>query len=440
MTSDIRASASPVLASNSAARSRLITQLAVVLCLLLPIRAVSPVFPSIVSLGQLAALALLPVLLLSMWRDVRTRWVLFILVAILVTATPLLVWTARDHQIDDKATVSALILVVGIALFIGAVKWAGEYLSPAQISALLAIGFLVQTALTPQMWQAQPWKYGFAFPITLLALSLVSRMRTRTTEYVVLAGVVVLSGLNGYRTYAGIAIAIMVVMFASGILFRRLRSNPQRILGLSAVALVGYAAYRLVEWLSLIGVLGERNMLVTQAQIASGGSLLSGGRVETPISIELFLSRPLGYGPGVKPNYSDFLEGYDALNSRGDVGLDRYLESYLFADQIKLHSIAADLWSSFGIFGLILALAFLAVLIGGLFFAISDGSVRAYLIFLLLVNFWNLGFSPIGSNLWELVAGVSVVLVFLTRRNVEHDYRAHRSRDRDRQLQIVTAD
>ncbi|MGA6128272.1 MULTISPECIES: hypothetical protein [unclassified Microbacterium] len=381
--------------------------LAVGLCVLLPARVLSPVFPSATSIGILLACLLIPVLARRAWQYSGVP-AMSVLILLCLAATPAnLALTRRDHGIDQVAMLALLVAVAGFALFVWGAIWARTTIGTRATALFLACGFMIQVLGRPDVWQIQPWKFGFAFPVALAALAVASRSKKLRASIITLAAIGIVSALNDYRTYSGVALATIAMIIAMKLINRQSMGRTRQIATLVITALAAVLVYRVIEFLAVSGLLGARNQDVSVAQIARGGSLIAGARVETPIFFELLAARPSGYAPGVIANSADFVDGGTALITAGSDEV-RYLTDYVFAATIKLHSILADLWVGFGPIGIVLAASIGLVFVRSIMRSWGDPAI-ALKIFLAALGLWHLGFSPIGTNWWELASALALV-------------------------------
>lgn len=370
--------------------------------LLLPIRALSPVVSSIVSIGVVLAL---PVLFVAVFRMPRYRagGLVLTLFALILFTAPLLWFAADERTVSEDGALAAMLTIAVAFVHLSTLLWARSKIGTHPVVVLYAVGMIVQVLLTLSHTSGNPWKFGLAVPTTLLALAIASRARPFWTV-LVFAIAMALSIHFDFRSFVGLPLVAMFVWAWN----RRSAIAPGwKIFGfvlVSAVAYVGGTQAALAGWL------GERNRIVTQMQIAESGSVLAGGRVESAAAWALFIERPIGLGPGVLPTVHDVLVGQAALVQRG-VAIDGdYVTDYLFGAGVKLHSIAADLWVNYGLAGLGLALLILWIAILALFQGLKERSTPGFVFFAVVLTLWNLAFSPIGTNLWETILMVAVLM------------------------------
>lgn len=366
---------------------------------LLPIRVLSPVAPSIVSVGALIALPILP-FVAGRLRGYRFLPALVVTPLLVLAAAPVMWAASGERAIDRSIAVSFLLTLVVACVHLFYLLWARIHISVSVTAIAYGLGMLAQVLLTYDRVADNPWKYGLAFPVTLVALAFAAVFDKRPfISSIVLLAVIFVSISFGFRSFAAIGgVALVASLWLA-------RSRPTtrpglRVLGLAALAYVGYVVFAM---LAVIGALGERNKIVSQEQIAQSGSLLAGGRIETAAAFAMFRARPIGLGPGVLPTSDDIDVGRYAIWREGTDIDGTYVQDYLFGATVKLHSVAADLWVNFGIAGLAWAILLAVGIVTGLSARVALGRVQALYLFLAILALWDLAFSPIGTNLWEVL-------------------------------------
>ena len=328
----------------------------------------------------------------------------------------LLVNIARsDHAVDDRSALGMTFLLLGAGASFACLLWARTLLGPNLSASLYAAGIGLQALLTPLSWSTIPWKYAFAWPVAVLLLVVAEATQRRWLIVLAIAAIGLISVANDYRSYFGICL-IVAVIFVTRWKKPAGLTNPRRgLVQLLGVTALGFFVLQLGVWLAVAGYLGERNRLVTSEQLAGGESILASGRVEWNAAFGFFVNRPFGFGPGVHPNFRDINLGKESLAGTGADLNGQYVNTYLLGDQIQLHSVLSDLWVNFGLVGMLLAFAFAVILVGGLIRMLAARSPSALLIFLVVVAVWDLAFSPIKSNLHEVL--LAAALVMSPRRN-----------------------
>jgi hypothetical protein len=360
------------------------------------------------STGLLAGLALLPVWLPSM-RLYRGATLLSLLALLSVASGWVLVLSSGERDLDLTNGLAVSLQVVTAFSGVGLIVWARRILPLPRIGLLYGIGLLVGV-LPDVPGSDNPWKYQFAIPVTVIALALLEqRRRPLWASVLVLAVLGVLAVLNDYRSYLGFSAATVALMLwqARPDRGRRLGA-PLQVLLLGALA---YVTYRLVTALLLAGTFGYELQQRSINQVRQAGSLLLGGRPEWQATLQLMKNFPTGFGVGAEPNSGDVTLAKQGLARVGVPTRNGYIDHYMFGGQFKLHSVAADLWSNFGLVGLLLGGVVTLTLLLSLTSAMADRRVVALVAFLALTALWDMPFGPIYSSLPALTPALGLLLL-----------------------------
>ncbi|SDP25285.1 hypothetical protein SAMN04487914_106118 [Arthrobacter sp. ok909] len=380
---------------------------------LLPLRAFSIPGMGGATPGLMIALFLI-IVIWSQTRVYRRGWPVALFIASLMSAPLLIEITRADHDVDSTAGIGYYVILIGALLTYLALLWSKRELGLRATALLYSAGWILQQALSSSNWSTNAWKYAFAWPVTIFLAALIYNNRSRLMSIALIAVLAALSIMNDYRSNFGLlVVAGLIVLW----LWKRknVPSGPKATAILIGLTGIFWAVYQCASWLALQGYLGARNQMVTASQIANGENLLTSGRVESSAAFNLFLHNPFGYGPGVAPNSEDVFIAKTALQATG-VNLEGdYVNTYVLGDQIKLHSVASDLWVSFGLAGLILA-AYLAWLLLTRLVA-SHERVTVLYVFASLVALWDIAFSPITSNIHEVIFAAVLATPLLSERH-----------------------
>lgn len=375
---------------------------------LLPIHVGVPIAPSIFSWGFLLAIPLMPVILRGLGGN-RTALLLTLLALITLVSGALLTRiSASSHDINTQyfwVTIGSVACAFFV-LFPG-IRRVAEFEEPSRLALAYAAGLIVEVLASPSSWDGNIWKFGLSFPVSLALFAVAARRRSLLPTFIALAAIAAIAIVAGDRSYFGFAAIIFVV-----VLLPRARRRPSRgksVLAVAALALSGIVIYIVGVSLALAGYLGARNQLVTAAQLHASGSVLSSGRSESGAAVQLFLHRPIGYGPGVLPTAADVAIGQQGLVGRGLDLTGQYVREYLFGTGFKLHSIASDLWVNFGLAGLALAILLAFIALRALTASATSARPNPLLTFVSVIALWNLAFSPIGSNLFDTLFCVALL-------------------------------
>lgn len=310
-----------------------------------------------------------------------------------------------DHKVDTNAQIVLTGLLVSGLASIALLLWARTILPLHQVVLLYGVGSLVNAL----MYGTMSWKFDLVVPTTFVVLGLLERFRSRLPAALAVLGLGLSAVLDQGRSVFGFAlIAFSLTLWqlrpakgASGLG----RWSP-------ALLMVGLCVgiYFMATTLLVDGVFGEELQVRSQAQIESTGNLLVGGRPEFAATRELVKLRPAGFGAGVVPSWSDLEAGRSGLTSI-NVDTGGYVNNYMFGKGFALHSVAADLWVSWGVPGFVLAVLLLIGLIRSLSFRVAARAAPTSIIFAATLALWYLCFGPIFSNWIDVCAAVGLALI-----------------------------
>jgi hypothetical protein len=318
-----------------------------------------------------------------------------------------------DHVVTQRLQLVAVgALLSGVAALV-LLLWARQLLPLHRIVILYACGTLAHDVLEGRL----SWKFDLQLPLTLLALALIERrgLHRRLSVVVVMAfGLVGLT--DDSRSYVGFC----AVAAALTIWQRRPRSRePSRWYPAALMALVAVGAFLLAQALLTGGYLGAEVQERTMRQADRSGSVLAGGRPEWAATRELVRHSPWGYGLGVVPNWEDLQAGKAGLESI-NVELESNRQRFMFGGQLRLHSIAADLWAGHGWAGVALALLIAIALVRSLSFTLAARRAPTSVLLLGLVALWFTLFGPLHGNWLDVCVALGLLLV-PGRRALETD-------------------
>lgn len=307
----------------------------------------------------------------------------------------------RQHQVESLALHFSGLGAAAILL------WARLSVPLHRVVMLFGAGALLHSVANGNL----SWKFGLAVPTTVLVLGLVERGHRRGLSVLIVLGLGLVGVLDEGRSLFGMSVLAATLtlwqMWPRPAHGTRGRWRP-------ALLMLGLAVgiYSLASTLLTGGYLGETIQERSVTQIETSGSLITGGRPEWAATAALMQERPSGFGLGVVPSWEDFIVAKQGLDST-NVAIDGYAANYMFAGRFRLHSVAADLWVSFGVTGLALAATMLFALVRSISFAIADRRAPTSVIFFSLLAIWFMMFGPIYSNWLEVCAALGLAL---TRR------------------------
>jgi hypothetical protein len=352
------------------------------------------------------------VLMLPLWLPVLREYALATLIAGLaalsaVSGVVLSEISSVDHVVSTTNRVQAIgLLGSGIAAF-GLLLWAASQLPMDRIAVLYGAGALAGTIANGEL----SWKYNLAVPATFLVLGAVERRRAGVLPAAAILVLGVVGVADEARSYFG------VCLVAATLTIWQLRPTaatptPARYRWFPVVLLagLGIAVYFFTTALATGGTLGETLKERSDAQIASSGSVIAGGRPEWAATRELLKLEPAGYGAGVVPAWADRIAGETGLD-KINVDAGGYADNYMFGNTFELHSVAADLWARFGWVGVALAAAMVVVIVRGMSFLLAARQAPTYLSFACILALWYLLFGPMYTNWLDVCVALALAAI-----------------------------
>ncbi len=362
------------------------------------------------TVGGVLAILMAP-LWLPVLRDYRGARPLMLLGALTVASGLVLSELAKpEHGVGRGLSLDDTMLMVNSLTGIAVVLWSRRTLSPAWLGFWYGLGLIGSLAVSPDSaFSTNPWKYGGAVAVAVVALSCVNRPRWRIWELAVLVVLALISVTSDSRSYFAtfLLAGILVVWQARPRILSRRASWTWTVAMMGGLAIV---IYYLGTTLLVGGYLGKAAQERTVAQIDASGSLILGGRPELAASIALFKHHPFGFGVGVAPTPTEVLQ---AKTGMSDIHYDpnnNYVDQFMFGGHFELHSTAADVWAHFGLIGLALIIYIAFLVVRGLAESISRRAASALLLFLSFWTLWNVLFSPFLSAAPTLVLAVGLAL------------------------------
>lgn len=408
MSSVVAASAEHRLAARRFEVERWVAVVAVVLAF-----ATIPFTFSRISPTTVVVLALAPVWLATLRRYSGAAVLLVAALGAVAAGLAMALLAAPERDASLIGGLEVALLLVTMIGRVGVVLWARTRLSAPTIAILAGASMLATVSPETSLFGTNPWKFGFALPVSVLTLAIAWRLGLRWLEIVVLTVLAGLSALNDARSGAAIlGLALLVVAWQATRPARAAGDGRARWAGTAiVVAALGWIVYHAVEGLILAGNLGEATRQRTQAQLDAGGSLLLGGRPELAATAALMRDHPPGYGLGVKPTLQDILVAKSGMASINYDPNNGYVESYMLGSGFSLHSVVGDLWANYGVAGLVLCgvlafVAFRAVLV-----RVRLARASGLVVFLACSAAWSLPFGPFRSSVTVLALLLGLALV-----------------------------
>jgi hypothetical protein len=384
-------------------------QLATVLVFLAPIAALGALG---VSAGIVLTGAIAHVLV---WRGNLTRWSLAVPIVATWLAAVVTAPILAKHSLSNPARGLDLEFGLRIAVFFASgalllllILWARGLMSDRQIIIAFGLGSIVQAVLTPASWAGEPWKFAFSWPVAIVLLALA--WGRRRTTLLLLAVLAAFSAASDSRSFAGFCVLALALTWWRGRAHKD-RDDPRVGRTVLIAAVAGFALLQIGSWAALNGHLGQTIQLRTLVQTDGGKqSVLSSARPESAATISLLRAHPLGLGPGVIPSGEDVDIAKAGLYQANAATSGGYVDDYMFANRVELHSVVADWWVLFGPFGLLLGGLAIWAVGSGLIRRLDAGGISAAAALVAIVGLWDLAFSPIASNSSHVILAMALAL------------------------------
>ena len=369
--------------------------------------------PQLLTAGDLLVLATIPIWFPVTHRYIATRAWLLLGFLCIPTGIVLSLLNAVDHQIRLGTSATSTVLLLSLLSSVGFLLWAKEKLSAGGLAASYGLGLLLGLATaTSALFPTNPWKFGFALPVSLILLGLAEMSKRRWPELVVALALCVTASLTDARS------DFALFLLTAALLAWQLRPQVTTRRGsaffaIAGIAVLSAAVYNLGQAVIVDGLLGEETQQRTTQQIANSGSLILGGRPEIAATLNLMRNDPLGFGSGTIPNYNDIRvakSGMAWINYDANNG---YVERWMFGHGYALHSMFGDLWAIYGLMGLVFTGVILWQVLRKLGRALANRAASGTLIFLGTVTVWNVFFAPFYSGLRVMI--LVLALSFITR-------------------------
>lgn len=361
------------------------------------------------TLGVVAGLALLPVWISSVASFAWGRFVMLLGATALVSGLVLTVMSGDSRGTSSALIVTTSLPVVEILVGAGVLLWARRHVGAGGVAVAYGVGMLVRAGSGGGLAGADnAWKFGWATPITVIALGCCLWWGGRAAEALVICVLAAAAAASDARS----AFAILALCLG-GVAWQWVRTRGKRGSALRvalALTLSAFAFYQLTETLALDGAFGAETQQRTVRQVDAAGSLIVGGRPEMAATLALMQDRPQGFGSGTQPSWHDISVAKNSMSAINYDPNNGYVERYMFGNGIVLHSVAGDLWVRFGIPGLVLAGYFLVLCSATLSRGVAHSGISALVTFLCLRTLWDLPFSPIYSSVPTLVLLVALAL------------------------------
>ena len=354
-----------------------------------------PPLPGWLTLGALAAVPLAPFCLRLLRQTPQYRPLVALISSAIVVGLLLpFVSVTYDNGRSFDAAVAVIEVgqIIGIVLSLLSALWSLRVLGLTRFLVLWSAGLLVSAPLLFSRFAENPWKFGWALPVTLLLLIATSRSRAGVT--LALALLMIISASFDHRSWALILLAATSAAFLTRRDADRGKYRPSTIVGALAVFFV---SGQLLLQAILSGRLGEAAAMRTATQLSYDSNPLLAGRPEWGAALQLFQNNPLGYGLGVRPNLDDWLMAVRSMPVAEALQDNSGVATYFRAGIIEFHSNFWNFWSHYGFAGIALIAC-----MGWIFFSAiareASGARRGvppiWLTVLMTAMLWDLLFSP----------------------------------------------
>ncbi len=335
-------------------------------------------------------------------------------VPITILAGVALLWGALLSQFQGDRIFDSSLALEFVLVFItgigglGLLLWARTVIPTLQVALVFGLGYLLRM-LQEAPSSANPWKYQLSVPLAVILLALASRAKSAVPTIGCLLALGLVSVLADSRSFFGFCLlAAVLVLWQRRPRGSGRRMNKVTIFALIAVTLV--ALYSLGTTLLVQGYLGQANQQRTVQQIEDSGSLLIGGRPEWAGTAQLMQEHPMGFGLGTVPDSTDIWAAKAGMRAIGTDTENGYVDNYMFGGHVKLHSIVADLWATFGIFGFALGILMVVALGFCLIDRLSSRTASGLICLFAILGVWDLAFGPIYKNLPDVMFALAITL------------------------------
>mgnify|MGYP003634470726 CR=1 FL=1 len=359
--------------------------------------------------AEIALVLMIPLLWKSKYsllRDVEVKKILFFGLLWLVSQiiTDLIRSTPTNDLLRGWASIIFFLLeFVGLYLLLsGSTMRIMLFLLGLVLSGFLQIIFLPSV-----FFDAHPWKFGYALPVTLSFLIFITYV-CGSNVHKLKWWMLPLSIFGGLSIYLGFrSLGGMIILTSFLIYFRThwigralvLRLNSLRIGLLTIIVMVASVGILNLYGYSVEqGWLGERAKDKYERQVSGDLGILFGGRIESFASIPAIVDSPIiGHGSWAKdPSYRVFL--YDLVKFGYYHSNDEVRYRIENSDLIPAHSHILQSWVWSGLPGAVFWLVILFIVIRVLIKTYQiNNEFLLFVIFFGLISIWDIFFSPFSS-------------------------------------------
>lgn len=347
----------------------------------------------------------------------RYRWALsFAILAGSAAAAGVLLTFATLRDVSTPLLVAQTGRIASLGVLLAVFLWARSLAGTRRTIFAFALGTVANIAFVG-VNDANLWKFTLAAPLTLLLLSLPGVYGRRLLQALVLALLAGASLIFDSRSLAGfLVVALALTLSLPPSRLGATGKGHANWLTVVRIILVVVGAYFLLQAAILEGMLGDGIRERTEAQIRTGGSVLTGGRPEVGASFALLAENPWGFGAGVLASPSDILVAKSGMAALGYDPNNGYVENYMFGGGFEVHSILGNLWILAGPIGAALAVFAAVWLIRGIADKVTTGVASAAAVYLATRSLWDIGFSPLFNSATLLPLALAVVATVSTTK------------------------
>ncbi|WP_144876720.1 hypothetical protein [Microbacterium sp. 1.5R] len=351
-----------------------------------------------VSIGQILALALLPLWLPRLVSSWTGLWLAISAAFATISGIWLTAVASQDHDSSTSTLIATTLLFLSVPMIAGIVVWAQRFVPLWVIGVTFGLGMVAAAVMRPSTFAENPWKFAVGLPIAVIALSITMRPHKRLPDMLALAALALVSVIMDSRAFFGVfTIVLLLLVWQAMPRISNKRMSAAKVLVWAAA--IGVTVYVIGTSLLVEGYLGQEAQARSVEQQERAGSVLVGGRPELAATAALFLHRPLGFGAGTIASPSDILvakSGMQVINYDPNNG---YVENFMFGPtKFELHSMTGDLWAYFGWPAVIFLAIAVVVMIRRVAVELARGTATALLLFAVIITAWNLFFNPIYSS------------------------------------------
>lgn len=298
---------------------------------------------------------------------------------------------------------------IGITLVNFAVIWTLLYGKPRRLELYgwgLVVGSLLTISLNPSEFTlGVPWKFGFAYPLTLGVFLLASHEKWRSRwpiATIAMAGVINMA--MGSRNTGGVCLAAALYLLVADFLRKKAKAGSKlkagTVLALAVFIIVGsIGILQAYQYAARSGYLGEDAQKKYQMEASGKYGVLLGGRTELLASLPAVYDSPiLGHGSWAKDRiyYIGEVRALELLRYKGALDISR---EELIDGLIPAHSYLLQAWVYGGIVGALFWVWVYVFVVRALMRVYPATvvllPVAAFMAFSL---FWDILFSPYGMT------------------------------------------